>query len=83
LPVKESQEIENLTGDDAKLFIAGWGLNENKTKSDVLMKANIPYFPHESCTQEYNELRKKHQIIKVKIQETQMCAFNRTSKVDA
>lgn len=83
LPTEESQQIENLSGDASKLLIAGWGRTENSSVlSDILMKANLDYLPHEDCVNQYKTLNRKYKSIQTNVQEKQMCAIS-GSKVDA
>jgi secreted trypsin-like serine protease len=84
LPIEEKQDIEKLTGDSAKLTIAGWGRTENTgyKGSDVLMKAVIDYLPREECSQKYsNYARERNSPMKWSVIDTQICA-NGTQIVD-
>lgn len=75
LPVEESQNIDKLAEDVKMLIIAGWGYSEYEKKmSDVLMKADVPYLNQSMCVAEYDRKMKKHSLLRIRINDNQMCA---------
>lgn len=75
LPVTESQQIDH--PDVGKMLtVAGWGHTENNTvaTNDVLIQAQVPYLPYDSCVARFKEEKKNHPLIKSNIYETQICA---------
>lgn len=76
MPTKEFQRVDSVSMELQNLTVAGWGLTERNTASmsDVLMYGTIPYLPHETCVNQYENVKKRFVMVKANIHETQMCA---------
>jgi secreted trypsin-like serine protease len=53
------------------LFFEGWGKVENGKKSNVLMKAYVPYITNKECAEKFASHR-------IEVQETYLCAGGKT-----
>lgn len=62
-----TEELRNMEFN--KYIVTGWGVTENKTGSDVLMKAKLPLVSNENCQQQMVQ-----NGLKIQLTETQMCA---------
>ncbi|XP_077300247.1 CLIP domain-containing serine protease HP8-like isoform X2 [Arctopsyche grandis] len=58
LPI--SKELGNLKLDGLEVKIAGWGITENKTDSNVLLQVQVPVVTHHQCVEAYS--RKKYSL---------------------
>ncbi|XP_077300206.1 CLIP domain-containing serine protease HP8-like isoform X2 [Arctopsyche grandis] len=54
LPV--SEELRNLKLEGLSVKIAGWGITENKTSSNVLLQARVPVMTNPQCAEAYKSL---------------------------
>lgn len=70
---------EQLAIPSERAIASGWGLTENGTRSNVLLKATLNFFPQKECNEKYAGKIALHNGIS---EETQLCAGSRVDDKD-